>query len=51
MWENAYLSIKSPKASRVLKWTLGHWLQIAHFTGATLLHNVGNFRPQNLGPP
>ena len=40
MWENAYLSIKIPKASRA------HLRpQIAHFAHVTPLHYVGNFWP------
>ena len=51
MCENAYLSIKNPKASRALKQALDPWPQIARFTRATLLRYVGNFRSQDLGPP
>ena len=42
MWENAYLSIKNPKASQP---------QISHFAHTTPLRYIGNFWPQNLGPP
>ena len=42
MCENAYLSIKNPKASRA---------QIARFACATPLCYAGNFWPQKLGPP
>ena len=51
MCENAYLSIKNPKASRALKQALGPQPQNAHFTRMTPLRYVGNFRPQKLGPP
>ena len=51
MWENAYLSIKNPKASRALKQALDPSRKIARFARATALHYIGNFRPQNLGPP
>ena len=51
MWENAYLSIKNPKASRALKWALDPSLKIARFAHTTTLRYVGNFRPQNLGSP
>ena len=51
MCENAYLSIKNPKASRALKRALGPRPQIACFARATLLRYVGNFRPQKLAPP
>ena len=51
MWENAYLSIKNPKASRALKRALDPGPQIARFACATPLHYIGNFRPQKLGPP
>ena len=51
MWENAYLSIKNPKASRALKQALDPGHKIAHFARVTVLCYVSNFRPQNLGPP
>ena len=51
MCENAYLSIKNPKASRVLKRALGPQLQNARFACVTPLRYVGNFWPQKLGPP
>ena len=51
MCENAYLSIKNPKASRALKWALDPRPQNAHFAHATPFSYVGNFRPQKLGPP
>ena len=51
MWENAYLSIKNPKASRALKQALEPQPQIAHFAHVTPLHYIGNFQPQSLGPP
>ena len=46
MWENAYLSIKNPKASRPQI----PQPQIAGFACATLLCYITNFRPQNLAP-
>ena len=51
MWENAYLSIKNPKASRALKRALDPCRKIARFARATALRYVTKFRPQNLGPP
>ena len=48
MCENAYLSIKNPKASRA---HLRPWPQLAGFARTPLLCYVGNFWPQNLGPP
>ena len=50
MCENAYLSIKNPKASRPLS-RPGPWLQNARFACTTPLRYVGNFWPQKLGPP
>ena len=41
MWENAYLSIKNPKSFQ----------GPLRFARATALRYIGNFRPQNLGPP
>ena len=49
MCENAYLSIKNPKASRALKGP-GPWPHIARFARATPLRYIGNFRPLKLGP-
>ena len=50
MWENAYLSIKNPKASRALKQGgTGPWPQITCFAYVTPLCYVGNFWPQKLG--
>ena len=46
MCENAYLSIKNPKASRALKRALDPGRRML-----TSLRYVGNFRPQKLGPP
>ena len=51
MWKNAYLSIKNPKASRARLRALDPGLQIARFAHVTLLCYIGNFQPQNLGPP
>ena len=51
MCENAYLSIKNPKASGALKRALDTRPQNDRFARATPLRYVGNFRPQKLGPP
>ena len=51
MWENAYLSIENPKASRALKRALDPGRKIARFARATALRYVCNFRPQKLRPP
>ena len=50
MWENAFLSSINPKASRP-EVGPGPWLQSAHFAHATPICYVGNFWPENLGPP
>ena len=49
MCENAYLSIKNPKASRALKRALDPGRRMLAL--ATPLRYVGNFRPQKLSPP
>ena len=49
MWENAYLSIKNPKASRALKQALDPSHRLAHFIHTTLLCYVSNIRLQKLG--
>ena len=51
MCENAYLSIKNPKASRALNRGPGPRPHNARFARAAPLRYVGNFRPQKLGPP
>ena len=51
MCENAYLSIKNPKASRALKRALDPSRRMLTSLAATPLRYVGNFRPQKLGPP
>ena len=52
MWENVYLSIKNPKASRALKQAPDPGRICACFTHATSLHDVGILlRKQSLLPP
>ena len=46
MCENAYLSIKNPKASRAHKRALDPSRRLL-----TLLRYISNFQPQKLGPP
>ena len=55
MWENAYLSIENPKASRALKQEGLHvkrpQAQMDCFPCTTPLHYVGNLQPPKLGCP
>ena len=51
MCENAYLSIKNPKASRALKRALDPGRRMLASLARLRFGYVGNFRPQKLGPP
>ena len=51
MWENAYLSIKNPKASRALKRALDPGHKLLAPLARLRFGYVANFRPQDLGPP
>ena len=51
MWENAYLSIKNPKASRALKWALDPGCKLLASLARLRFATSATFGLRTWGPP